>query len=77
MVLVQSVIRRLQILCIPPGRIHGKICGYKGSSLKIREEESLLPFPAWGTGNVSLSFLHTVPLLINFTVTFTKSKKKR
>jgi hypothetical protein len=39
--------------------------------------ESLLPFPAWGTGNASLSFLPTVPLLINFTVTFTKKKKER
>jgi hypothetical protein len=40
-----------------------------------KELESLLPFPAWGTGNVSLPFLPTVPLLINFTVTFTKKKE--
>jgi hypothetical protein len=36
----------------------------------------LFSFLAWGTGNVSLSFLPTVPLLINFTVTFTKKKEE-
>jgi hypothetical protein len=38
--------------------------------------EFLLPFPVRGTGNASLSFLPPIPLLINFTVTFTKKKKK-
>jgi hypothetical protein len=36
--------------------------------------EFLPPFPAWGTGNASLPFLPTLPLLINFTVTFTKKR---
>jgi hypothetical protein len=28
-----------QILCAPPGRIHGKTRGYKWSLLKVREEK--------------------------------------
>jgi hypothetical protein len=37
MALVQSVIRRLRILCIPWGRTHGRTHGYKESLLKVRE----------------------------------------
>jgi hypothetical protein len=28
-----------QILCVSSGRIHGRICGSKGSLLKVREEK--------------------------------------
>jgi hypothetical protein len=31
----------------------------------------------WGTENASFFFLPTVPLLINFTVTFAKNKKPK
>jgi hypothetical protein len=37
----------------------------------------LLPFPAWGTENASLSLFPPLsPLLINFTAAFTKKEKK-
>jgi hypothetical protein len=29
----------LQILCIPPGRVHGRTCRCKGDLLKVREEK--------------------------------------
>jgi hypothetical protein len=32
---VQSVIRDFQILCVSPGRIHGRTRGYKWSLLKV------------------------------------------
>jgi hypothetical protein len=46
MILVQSVIRRSQILeedykilCIQVGRIHGRTCGCKESLLKVRKRK--------------------------------------
>jgi hypothetical protein len=53
----------------------GPECKSSITKQKKRTYEFLLPFPVWGTGNASLSFLPTVPLLINFTVTFTKKKE--